>query len=81
MVGCLRNVTPADFLQGNVVFDPPPPHYKLRVSDDQNHAALVDIPLTFGAETPEITPVGWRTCYSRKRSTQPKVRPGGIEAR
>jgi hypothetical protein len=57
-VGYLRSVKPADFLQGNVVFDAPPAHYKLRVSDDQNNAALVDIPLTFGAETPEITSVG-----------------------
>jgi hypothetical protein len=57
-VGYLRSVKPADFLQGNAVFDAPPGHYKLRVSDDEKHAALIDIPLTFGAETPEITPVG-----------------------
>jgi len=57
-VGYLRSAKPADFLQGNVVFDAPPGHYKLKVSDDQQHAALIDMPLTFGAETPEITPVG-----------------------
>ena len=57
-IGYLRSAKPADFVQGNVIFDAPPAHYKLRVSDDQHHMALVDIPLTFGAETPEITPVG-----------------------
>jgi Domain of unknown function (DUF4352) len=57
-VGYLRSAKPADFVQGNVVFDAPAGHYKLRVTDDQKHAALVDMPLTFGAETPDITPVG-----------------------
>jgi hypothetical protein len=27
------------------------------VTDNQRNAALVDIPLTFGAETPEVAPV------------------------
>lgn len=57
-IGYLRSAKPADFVQGNAVFDAPPGHYKLKVSDDQQHAALVDMPLTFGAETPDITPVG-----------------------
>jgi hypothetical protein len=55
--GYLRNVKPADFIQGNVVFDAPPGHYKLRATDNHNHAALIDIPLTFGAETPDIAPM------------------------
>jgi hypothetical protein len=57
-IGYLRSAKPADYVQGNVVFDAPPAHYKLRVSDSQQNAALIDMPLTFGAETPEITPVG-----------------------
>jgi len=57
-IGYLRSAKPADFVQGNVVFDAPPGHYRLRVGDDQQHAALVDMPLTFGAETPDVTPVG-----------------------
>jgi hypothetical protein len=57
-IGYLRSAKPADFVQGNLVFDAPPGHYKLRVSDTGQNAALVDMPLTFGAETPEITPVG-----------------------
>jgi hypothetical protein len=56
-MGYLRSVKPADFVQGNVVFDAPPGHYKLRVTDSRQNAALVDLPLTFGAETPDIAPV------------------------
>jgi hypothetical protein len=54
-VGFLRQLKPADSLQGMVVFDAPPAHYKLRLSDENlEHAALVDIPLSFAAETPEV---------------------------
>lgn len=57
-MGYLRSAKPADFVQGNVVFDAPPAHYRLKISDSEKHAALVDIPLSFGAETPDIiTPV------------------------
>ena len=39
----------------DIVFDCPPRSYKLRVSDEtENKAALVEIPLTFGSETPEL---------------------------
>ena len=55
-VGYLRSAKPANDVQGNIVFDAPPAHYKLRVSDDQKHAALIDLPLTFGAETPDLAP-------------------------
>lgn len=60
-MGYLRSVKPADSLLGNVVFDAPPAHYRIRLTDDQRHAALVDIPLSFGAETPDmpgLTPEG-----------------------
>jgi hypothetical protein len=53
-MGYLHNVKPADFAQGNILFDAPPGHYKLKVSDGQKHVALVDIPLSFGAETPDL---------------------------
>jgi hypothetical protein len=54
-IGILRQVRPADSIQGNVVFDAPPSHYKLRVTDESGEkAALIDIPLSFGAETPAI---------------------------
>lgn len=54
-IGLLRQVHPADSMSGNVVFDCPPGHYKLRLLDDTTEkSALVDIPLTFTSETPEV---------------------------
>jgi Domain of unknown function (DUF4352) len=58
-IGFLRTARPADSVQGNVVFDVPPGHYKMTLTDeDQSHAARVDIPLSFGAETPEVLSPG-----------------------
>jgi hypothetical protein len=57
--GYLRSVKPADSVQGNVLFDAPPRHYKLRITDETgDKPALVDIPLTFGSETPDIPTPG-----------------------
>jgi hypothetical protein len=54
-IGDLRTVMPNDSTQGNVVFDAPPGHYKLKVKDETgDHVAYIDIPLSFGAETPEV---------------------------
>jgi len=51
----LRTVKPAESSQGNVLFDAPPRRYKLKIQDeDGERAALIDIPLNFGAETPDI---------------------------
>ena len=51
----LRQVKPAESAQGNMLFDVPPKHYKLQVATKtEQRTALVDIPLTFGAETPEL---------------------------
>jgi hypothetical protein len=53
--GYLRPIKPADTVQGNAVFDCPAGNYKVRITDESEQAtALVEIPLTFGAETPEI---------------------------
>ncbi len=53
--GFLRPLKPRQTLQGNVVFDAPPQHYRLRVTDEtEERAAFVDIPLTFGADTPPL---------------------------
>ena len=60
-IGYLRQVKPAESSQGNLVFDAPPAHYKLRVTDeDEQTAAFVDIPLSFGSElpTPEVPMTG-----------------------
>jgi hypothetical protein len=58
-IGFLRHLKPADSLQGNVVFDVPPKHYRLRVGDENSQAAEeVDIPLTFASDSPDMpTPV------------------------
>jgi hypothetical protein len=54
-LGMLHPVTAAQPLVGNVLFDAPPQHYRLRLWDQENqHAALVDIPLSFRSETPEV---------------------------
>lgn len=54
-VGFLRQAHPADSVQGNVVFDAPPAHYKMRVTDENSElAALIDIPLSFSAESPTL---------------------------
>jgi len=57
--GYLRTVKPADSVQGNAVFDAPPGHYKLKLMDDTiTNFAMIDIPLTFGAEAPEVVAPG-----------------------
>jgi len=54
-VGYLRQAHPADSVQGFVVFDAPPAHYKMRVTDENSElAALIDIPLNFNTETPVV---------------------------
>ena len=54
-LGFLREAKPAEAAQGNVVFDAPPRHYKLRLTDEnEQKTAFVDLPLTFNAETPEL---------------------------
>jgi hypothetical protein len=57
-IGSLRDIRPAETAQGNLLFDAPPKHYKLRVTDESGErAALIDIPLSFNSESPEaITP-------------------------
>jgi hypothetical protein len=53
--GYLRKVRPADSISGNVVFDAEPKHYQLKVTDENgDRPALVDIPLNFSAETPQV---------------------------
>lgn len=52
-IGILRKVKPGDSVRGNVIFDAPPQHYKLRVMDENSEAtALVDIPLNLNPEAP-----------------------------
>jgi len=58
-IGFLRSVKPAESAQGNAVFDAPPRHYKMKILDENSdRAAYIDIPLSFGAETPEMPTPG-----------------------
>jgi hypothetical protein len=57
-IGFLRSVKPAESVQGNTLFDAPPAHYKLKVSDETGEkTAYIDIPLEFISETTDIPPV------------------------
>jgi hypothetical protein len=53
--GYLRRVKPAETLQGNVVFDVAPKHYRLRVADENSQVTRdIDIPLNFAADVPDM---------------------------
>jgi hypothetical protein len=43
LAGFLRRVKPAETLQGNVVFDVPPKHYRLRVGDENSQKHAISI--------------------------------------
>jgi hypothetical protein len=72
-IGYLRQAKPAESLDGHIVFDAPPRHYKLRVVDESgDHAAFIDIPLSFNAESPEA-PI---PMPSKQATTSPLTSPG-----
>jgi hypothetical protein len=57
-LGYLRQVKPAESVRGNLLFDAPPAHYRLRITDEnEEKSAYVDIPLSFGVEAPPDMPV------------------------
>jgi hypothetical protein len=47
-IGLARRVQPADSLKGNIAFDVPQKHFKLRVADEEDKFSLVDIPFSLG---------------------------------
>ena len=54
--GYLRSIKPANSLQGYIVFDAPPRHYKLNLNEElDENKVMVDIPLNFVQEAPEIS--------------------------
>ena len=58
-VGALHPVTLANPVVGYALFDAPPGHYKLHLSDeDGQRQAVVDIPLSFRSESPEVPSPG-----------------------
>jgi hypothetical protein len=57
--GYLHNAEPGQPASGNIVFDAPPRHYKLKITDESgDRTAFIDIPLSFTSETPEIVTPG-----------------------
>jgi hypothetical protein len=58
-IGYIRQINGSDTTQGNLVFDVPPRHYRLRITDENGERmALIDMPLEFNAETPDLAPSG-----------------------
>ncbi len=58
-IGFLRSVKPAESVQGNTLFDAPPAHYKLKISDETGEkSGYIDIPLSFKSDAAEIPSVG-----------------------
>ncbi|HUP04526.1 MAG TPA: DUF4352 domain-containing protein [Bryobacteraceae bacterium] len=56
-IGLLREVRTAEAAQGNIVFDVPPRHYRLKISDEnEQQSVLVDIPLSLGNDI-NLTPL------------------------
>jgi len=56
-IGVLRQVHPADSIAGNLIFDCPPGHYRLKVTDeDGEKSAMVDIPLSFNSSEDPAVP-------------------------
>jgi hypothetical protein len=52
-VGVERKIRPAQSIQGNVVFDVEPKHYRLKVTmEGEEKYAWIDLPLDFGAPPP-----------------------------
>jgi hypothetical protein len=47
-LGLARRLQPADSLKGTIAFDVPQKHFKLRVADEEDRFALVDIPFSLG---------------------------------
>jgi hypothetical protein len=53
-IGYLRSIKPADTLQGDILFDCAPKHYRLKLANEEGKYAYVDIPLSFESEGPSV---------------------------
>jgi len=55
-LGLIRKLKPVDTLEGNILFDVQPKSYKLKLDDDSDpgQVSMVEMPLRFGLERPEI---------------------------
>lgn len=55
-IGNTRQLSPGKTVDGYLLFDVPPKHYKLRVfGEEEKQVALVDIPLSFDSDAPDVT--------------------------
>ena len=52
-LGFVRRVRPAESAQGTIVFDVPQKRFQLRVADEEDHFALINIPLSLGEPLPD----------------------------
>lgn len=60
-IGYLRSVKGSESASGNAIFDAPPKHYKLKITDETGEkTAFIDIPLNFVSETPGVPEIGNR---------------------
>jgi hypothetical protein len=57
-LGMIRNLKPADTLEGNILFDVDPKSYKLKLDDgsETGKVLMVDLPLEFEANKPPLAP-------------------------
>lgn len=55
-IGNTRQVSPSETTQGYLLFDVPAKHYKLKLlGEEEKQTALVDVPLTFDSDVPDVT--------------------------
>jgi Domain of unknown function (DUF4352) len=55
-IGNTRQVGPSATTQGYLLFDVPQKHYKLKLlGEEEKQVAMVDIPLTFDSDVPDVT--------------------------
>ncbi len=68
-LGVIRRIRPAESSQGVIVFDVPQKRFKLRVADEEEHYALIDIPLTLGEAPVDVRLPGCRSKAINSRRT------------
>jgi hypothetical protein len=55
-LGFVRRLRPTESAQGTIVFDVPQKRFKLRVANEEERFALVNIPLSLGEPMPDVAP-------------------------
>jgi hypothetical protein len=54
-LGFVRRAKPTEAIEGMILFDAPPQHYRLRVTDENSErAAYVQLPLNFGSGSTDL---------------------------